>query len=170
MKKELLEKIKELRKKTQASVSDCREALLACQEDFKKAEAYLRKKGFEKIQKRAEKEAKEGIITSYVHFDKKTGVLVELNCETDFVAKNKEFEKLAHEIALQIAASESLLYIGNEKEVENLNKEEKEQKCLLEQAYIKDTNIKIKDLIGEAVSKFGEKIQIGRFVRFEIKK
>lgn len=169
MNKDLLEKIKNLREKTQASIAECKEALLACGENLEEAEIYLRKKGFEKIQKREEKETKEGIVEAYVHFDKKTGVLLELNCETDFVAKNNEFEKLAHEIALQIAATNPL-YIGNEKEVEKLSEEEKEKVCLLEQPYIKDPKMKIKDLIAGAVSKFGEKIQIGQFVRFDIKK
>jgi elongation factor Ts len=169
MEKDFLEKIKELREKTQASIAECKEALQSCQGDLGKAEEYLRQKGYEKIQKRESKEAREGVIQAYIHFDKKTGVLVELNCETDFVAKNPDFEKLAYEIALQIAATEPK-YIGNEKETENLSEEERESSCLLEQVYIKNPSLKIKDLIAEAVTRFGEKIEIGRFVRFDIKK
>lgn len=169
MDKNLLENIKQLREKTQASIAECKEALIACGGDLSKAEEYLRQKGYEKIQKREAKTAKEGVIQAYVHFDKKTGVLVELNCETDFVAKNPDFDKLAYEIALQIAATEPQ-YIGGEEEAQNLTEEEREMLCLLEQPYIKNPSLKIKDLIAEAVSRFGEKIEVGRFVRFDIKK
>lgn len=189
-----LEKIKKLREETLASFSLCKEALENSNWDIEKAKDYLRKKGGLKLDSRFSKETKNGIIVSYVH-NFKIGVLVELRCETDFVASNEEFRKLGHEIALQIASmkpkyirkediseEEKEKYIEGLKD-ENLLKKPKEiqekimegklekiyeETVLLEQPWIKNGDLKIKDLINEAVIKLGEKIEVSRFVIFQI--
>jgi elongation factor Ts len=189
-----LEKIKKLREETLASFSLCKEALENSNWDIEKAKDYLRKKGGLKLDSRFSKETKNGIIVSYVH-NFKIGVLVELRCETDFVASNEEFRKLGHEIALQIASmkpkyirkediseEEKEKYIESLKD-ENLLKKPKEiqekiiegklekiyeETVLLEQPWIKNGDLKIKDLINEAVIKLGEKIEVSRFVIFQI--
>lgn len=187
-----LEIIKELRKKTGVGVQDCKEALEASNGDFDKAIDVLRKKGILKAKKRSSREASNGFIGSYVHGGQ-IGVLVELMCETDFVARNEKFQKLAHEIALHIAASNPI-YVScddvpkkvQDKELEIISERLKdegkpenicekiaegqmkkfyEETCLLEQPYVRDEKKKIKDLIDEAVASFGEKIEIARFIR-----
>jgi elongation factor Ts len=146
-----VKQIKELRDKTGASISYCREALEKAEGDIKKALSHLREKGAEIAEKRKEKEASEGIIDSYIHMNKKVGVLAELSCETDFVAKNNEFQNLAHDLAMHIAAM-------NPKDI----------KELLGQDFIKDEAITVTGLINEKVTKLGENIQIKRFIRYKI--
>lgn len=187
-----LEAIKDLRKRTGTGVSDCKEALVESKGNFEKAVEILRKKGILKAQKRASRETSSGFIGSYIH-NGQIGVLVELACETDFVSRNAKFQKLAKEIALHIAASDPIYIskddvpkkvLDKEKEIAKgkLAKEGKpanildkivkgqqakyyEDVCLLEQIYVRDDKKKVKDLIDEAVASFGEKIEIGRFVR-----
>ncbi|KKQ96557.1 MAG: translation elongation factor Ts [Candidatus Levybacteria bacterium RIFCSPHIGHO2_02_FULL_39_36] len=144
--------IKELREKTGAGVADCREALEEACNDLKKAEEILRKKGFEKAAKKADRDTNAGLIESYIH-QGRVGVLVEVLCETDFVARTEEFKKLSHEIAMQIASM-------NPKDVKALEKQE----------YIRDPQKTISDLVKEEIAKFGENITIGRFSRFELGK
>lgn len=144
--------IKELREKTGAGVNDCREALLESKGDLKKAEEILQKKGFEKAAKKGDRETGQGLIESYVHAGR-IGVLVELNCETDFVARTDEFKTLAHEIALQVSSM-------NPKNTEEL----------LKQEYIRDGSKTIEDLIKAAIAKLGENIVLGKFHRIEIGK
>ncbi|MDD3735114.1 MAG: elongation factor Ts [Candidatus Pacebacteria bacterium] len=146
-----IEKIKKLREETNMSVMECRNALLESGEDFEKAREILKAKGLEENLKRKERETKEGVIETYVHQNKKIGALVKLSCESDFVAKNEEFQRLAHEIAMQISAMDPA-------SVDDL----------LEQTYIRDPKIKIVDLINEAINKFGENIKIEEFQRMKI--
>ncbi len=145
-----IEKIKKLRKETQLSLLECKNALIKANGDLEKAKEILRKWGKEIADKKRERETREGIIESYVHANKKIGVLLELNCESDFVAKNSEFQRLAHELALQIAAVDP------------------NEIPLLEQNWIKDEKKKIKELIEEYIAKLGENIVLRRFVRYEI--
>lgn len=144
--------IKELREKTGAGVADCKEALEEAKNDLKKAEEILQKKGFEKAAKKGDRETGSGLIESYVHGGR-IGVLVELNCETDFVARTDEFKTLAHELSLQVSSMNP-----------------KDAKALLEQDYIRDPGKKIEDLVKEAIAKMGENITIGRISRIEIGK
>ena len=190
-----LETIKELREKTGAGVTMVKEAVEKSNGDFEKALIYLREKGLAKAEKRANKRAEKGYIYSYIHGDGLVGVMVELNSETDFVAKNEKFRTLAREISLQIA-SNNPEYINItdipkdiiEREQELARKEIDPKKpaeiiekimsgrmqkfyqdfVLLEQRYFKDESKTIKDLINEQVASLGEKIEIGRFVRFVI--
>lgn len=144
--------IKELREKTSAGIADCREALEASSGDLKKAEEFLKKKGFEKAAKKGDRETNSGLVESYVHGGR-IGVLVELLCETDFVARTDEYKTLAHEIALQVSSMNP-----------------KNNKELLEQEYIRDSSKKISDLITETIAKLGENITLGRFSRVELGK
>lgn len=193
-----LEQIKKLREVIGAGVVDCKQALSEAGGDMDKAIEILRKKGISQASKKSGRPTREGIIYSYIHPGEKLGVLLEINCETDFVAKNEEFRNLAKEIALQIAAMSAswiapedvpAQVLAKEKEVyleqlKNSNKPEKiieniikgklekfyEEVCLLEQIYIRDSQLKVKDLINKYISKFGENINIRRFVRFEVGK
>jgi len=190
------ELIKELREKTSAGMLDCKKALQETGGDMEKAIEFLRKKGLAKAATRGDRETKEGKIISYIHSNGKIGVLLELNCETDFVARNEAFEEIGKELCLQIAAANPL-YVNAEsvpqevidKETEILKAQLLEQGkkpeqlekiipgklksyfgevCLLEQAYIKDNKKLVKELIQEFIAKFGENITVGRFTRYQI--
>jgi elongation factor Ts len=190
------DKIKELRVKSGAGLLDCREALRECQGDLEKAYEYLRRKGLEKVKKKVDRLAKEGLIESYVHPGGRIGVLVEVNCETDFVARNQEFKEFVHNLALQIAAS-APRYVSREDVPEEVKQREEafyreeaekagkpaevvekivkgkmekfyEENCLLDQPYIKDTEIKVADYYGEIAGKLGENIVIRRFIRYAL--
>lgn len=143
--------IKQLREETQASIADCRKALEESKGDYKKAQEWLKKRGAEIAEKKADRETSQGVVESYVHGNGKIGVIVTLLCETDFVARTEEFKKLAHEVAMQISAM-------NPKDV----------KTLLSQEYIRDPKVKIDDLVKEAIGKTGENIQIREFSRLEL--
>jgi elongation factor Ts len=188
--------VKELRDKTGAGMMDCKKALEASGGDEEKALAWLREKGLSKAQKRAGKTASEGMIGSYIHMNGKIGVLVEINCETDFVAKSDRFQEFAKNIAMQIAATNPICVSPEDLPEEVLEKEKEIYKkqaeaegkpeniiprivegklkkfykevCLLEQPYIRDDSLTIQDLLNELVSVLGEKIVIRRFVRFEV--
>lgn len=144
--------IKQLREKTSAGVADIREALEEASGNIKKAEDILRKKGFEKAAKKGDRITNAGLIESYVH-QGRVGSMVEVLCETDFVARTDEFKSLAHEIAMQIASM-------NPKDLSDL----------LKQEYIRDPSKTISDLVKEAIAKTGENITVGRIVRFELGK
>ncbi len=144
--------IKQLREKTGAGIADCREALEVSKNDFKKAEDYLKKKGFEKAAKKSDRETNSGLIDSYIHMGR-VGVIVELLCETDFVARTDEFNTLAHEICLQVSSM-------NPKDVKALEKQE----------YVRDPAKTISDLVKETIAKLGENITIGRINRIELGK
>lgn len=188
--------VKELREKTGAGMMDCKNALSEVNGDIENAIAFLRKKGLATAQKRAGRALNEGIIQSYIHMTGKLGVLVEVNCETDFVAKNEDFQEFAKNIAMHIAASNPL-GITPEDVPENLIEKEKEiyraqalemgkpenvidkivegklkkfyeESCLLNQPYVRDTNISIADLLNALIAKIGENISIKRFIRYQI--
>jgi len=144
------DKIKQLREETGISISECKKALEKTKGDMAMAKEILRKRGKEWAEKKAKRETREGIIASYIHPNKRIGALLELNCETDFVAKSSDFQNLAHELCLQIAAM-------GDGEIP-----------LLDQPWIKDENMTIKDLIQECIAKLGENIVIKRFVRYEL--
>lgn len=146
-----IQDVKDLREKTGAAVMDCRNALSEVEGDFEKAKSVLKKQGLARAEKKKEREIKAGKVISYIHGDGKVGVLVILGCETDFVAKTKNFAKLAHEICLQIAAM-------NPKNV----------KILLSQEYIRNPKMKIEDLVKETVGELGENIKIEEFTRLAI--
>lgn len=144
--------IKKLREKTSAGVMDCRRALEETKGNVQKAEELLKKWGIEKSEKKADRETKSGIIDSYVHVGR-VGVLLELLCETDFVARTDDFKNLSHELCLQIASM-------NPKDV----------KKLLLQEYIRDPKTKIEDLVKQTIGKLGENMHIARFTRYELGK
>ena len=146
-----LDQIKQLREKTSAGVADCRKALEEAGGDFEKAEELLKSWGIDKAASKADREAGQGLVETYIHSGGKVGAMVEVNCETDFVVRTDEFKTLAHEVAMQVSAMDP-------KDVEEL----------LEQEYIRDSSKKIGDLVKEAIAKLGENIVIKRFMRFEL--
>ena len=186
--------VRELREKTGAGVMDCKKALAEASGDLEKAVVWLRERGIAQAAKRSGKLASEGSIGTYIHAGGKLGVLVEVNCETDFVAKTPEFQTLVKEIAMQIAAANprcvsredvSAEVIEQERQIyatQSAGKPEAVVKkivdgklekfyrdvCLNEQAWVRDPNRTITDLLGEYVAKLGEKIEIRRFVRFQL--
>jgi len=190
------EMIKELREKTQAGMVDCKKALVETNGDMEKAVDFLRKKGLASADKKMGREVTEGIVASYIHSNSKIGVLVELKCATDFVARNEDFVILAKELAMQIAATNPQFVSTDQVPAELLDREKdiyREQMktsgkpenviekivegkvakyysevCLLEQEYIKDGSVKIKDLIKNKIAIFGENIEVGKFARFQI--
>jgi len=189
--------VKELRERTSAGMMDCKKALQECNGDFEKAVEALKQKGLVSAAKKASRVATEGIIESYIHMGGKLGILVELNCETDFVARRPEFQELAKNIAMQIAACPNVDYIKTadipneiiqkEKETE-MNKNDLDNKpteikekivegriqkrlkelSLMDQTYIRDSSMLIEELIKENIAKLGENIQIRRFERFTL--
>ncbi len=188
--------VKELREKTGAGMMDCKKALQEADGDFEKAIELLRKKGIAKAAKRADREANEGVVMAYIHPGSKLGALVEVNCETDFVAKTDDFQEFAKNIAMHIAASNPLAVSREELDPTLLEKEKEiyreqalasgkpehivekivegrlekyySEVCLLEQPYVKDPDKTIKDLLTETIAKVGENINIKRFARFRI--
>jgi len=146
-----LNQIKQLREETAISLSECKKALEETNGDIQKAKEILKKRGKDLSNKKAGRGTEQGIVASYIHSNKKIGVLLELNCESDFVAKNNDFQKLAHELCLQITAMNC-----------------DDVKSLLEQLWIKDSTKTIEGLINEEIVKLGENIVIKRFVRYEI--
>ncbi len=146
-----ISQIKKLREKTAAGIMDCRRALEEAKGDEKKAEALLKKWGVEKAEKKADRQTRAGIIDSYIHAGGKVGVLLELNCETDFVARTTDFKNLSHELCLQIASMDP-----------------KDVKSLLKQEYIRDQSVTIENLIKQVIGKLGENITIARFTRFQL--
>lgn len=146
-----INQIKKLREETQASIADCRKALEEANGDYEKAIEILRKKGIERAEKKADRATAQGLIEAYIHQNGKVGVLLEILCETDFVARTEDFKRLAHEVAMQIAAM-------NPKNVATL----------LKQEYIRDASLTIEDLVKQTIGKLGENIVIKQFSRFEI--
>lgn len=143
--------IKKLRDETQASIADVRIALEETSSDYKKALSWLKKHGIEKAEKKADRQTSQGLIESYIHQNGKVGVLVEILCETDFVARTDDFKKLAHEVAMQVAAM-------NPKDVDTL----------LKQEYIRDGSVTIEQLVKQTIGVLGENIVIKQITRFEI--
>lgn len=190
------QQVKELREATGAGILDCKEALEASNGDFEQAVAYLREKGMAAAAKRATREAKEGLIGSYIHAGSKVGALVEVNCETDFVAHTDEFRELAHDLAMQVVAAKPTYLVPEEIPAEVLEEEKAtyraqmaesgkpeqiverivegklqkfyEEACLMEQPFIKDTAITVRELVQQMNALLGENIVVRRFARFEI--
>jgi len=188
--------VKELRERTGAGMMDCKKALLETCGDIEKAIDELRTKGLAKAAKKAGRVASEGVVVSYIHGKGRIGVLVEVNCETDFVGNTDEFRQLAYDIAMQVAATNPDYLARENVPVDDLNREREiiraqaleegkpekviekmlegridkfyKEHCLLEQPFIKDTDKTIQQIIHEAVSKFGENIAIRRFNRYEV--
>jgi elongation factor Ts len=188
--------VKQLREKTGAGIMDCKEALSECNGDISKAVDFLRKKGLATAAKRSGRATTEGIIESYIHMDSKLGVLVEINCETDFVAKNDDFKEFAKNIAMHITATNPVSIRPEDVPKETIDKEKEiyraqvldmgkpeqiadkivdgklkkyfKENCLMNQDYVRDPNITIEDLLNEMVAKIGENITIKRFARFKI--
>jgi len=168
-----LESIKELREMTYASIAECKKALQEASGDIQKARELLRKRGLEIAKGKQTRLAKEGRIEAYVHLGNKIGVLLEVDCETDFVARNSEFCQFTKDVAMQIAAC-SPKYINKEDVPKDAIESEKDKElflkdnCLLEQPFIKDPSLAIKDCLGNLIAKIGENIVIRRFVRYKI--
>ncbi len=188
--------VKELREKTGAGIMDCKRALADSGGDIDKAVDFLRQKGLSAAAKKASRETKEGVISSYIHGAGKIGVLVEVNCETDFVARNSEFQELVKDIAMQIAASNPSYVQREDVPADVLHKERsiyriqaresgkpenvldkivegKVEKfylesCLLEQSFIKDPSVTIKDMVQQKIAKIGENITVKRFTRYQL--
>ena len=188
--------VKDLRAKTGAGMMDCKEALTDSNGDFEKAVEYLRKKGMSAATKRSSKAAKEGTIASYIHMQGRIGVMVEINCETDFVAKTDDFKAMAKDIAMHIAATNPM-YVSPEQIPEDVLAVEKdiyksqaaaekkpekiwdkiiqgklkkyyEEVCLLDQKFIKNPDISVGTLVNNLIAKTGENIMVRRFARFQL--
>ena len=187
--------VKQLREKTGAGMMDCKQALVECDADIDKAVDFLRAKGLATARKRAGRAMTEGTIQSYIHMGGKLGVLVEVNCETDFVAKNEDFVDFAKNIAMHIAASNPLGIRAEDVPEEIVNREKEiyktqaletgkpenviekiidgkmtkffKENCLLNQAYVRDPDRTVEDLLNELIAKIGENITIKRFVRYQ---
>jgi elongation factor Ts len=190
------EKVKELRERTGIGMMECKAALAECDCDMDKAIEILRKKGYARAEAKSSRAAKEGLIGSYIHMNGRIGVLVELNCESDFVARNCEFQELVKELGMQIAAAKPRWISSSDVPADVVAKEKEiiqaqlgdmkkppeimekivqgklskffEEVCLLDQPYIREDKIKVRDLITKLVAKMGENIKVGRFARFEI--
>jgi len=158
--------IKDLREKTGAGVMDCKKALTEAKGNVEKAIQLLNERGIALAEKKSERVAQQGLIESYVHPGGKIGVLVEVNCETDFVARTDEFKDLAHNLALQVAAM--CPECVSQDEMSKETDADPKTACLLLQPYIKDPNKTIQEVVTEIIAKVGENIKIRRFVRFEL--
>jgi elongation factor Ts len=162
--------IKDLREKTGAGIMDCKKALLEAEGNLEKAIEIINQRGIALASKKAERVADQGVIEAYIHPGGRIGVLVEVNCETDFVARTAEFKDLAHNLALQIAAM-CPQFISQEdmaQETEIEADTDAKTVCLLLQPYIKDPEKTIQDIVTETIAKVGENIKVRRFVRFEL--
>jgi len=188
------QEVMELREKTGAGLMDCKRALVEADGDQDKATVLLRERGIAKAEKKRARSANEGIIAHYVHADNKKGVLLELNCETDFVARNEEFQNLAREICMQIVAMDPIAVRREELPEEIVQREKSiyaqqvqdkpdhvvekivegklekfyEEACLLDQPYVRDNEKTIGALVDELIAKLGEKIRVARFARMEV--
>jgi len=190
-----IEQVKDLRQQTGAGVLDCRNALEEVDGDLEKAMELLSKKGLAFAAEKAEREASEGLVEAYIHAGGKLGVLLEVNCETDFVARTDDFRELAHDLAMQVAAT-SPEYLASDDIPEDVLEREREwhrgqiggdkseeiierilegklhkyyqQVCLLDQPFIKEEGMTVRDLITSKIAKLGENIKVHRFARFEL--
>lgn len=188
--------VQDLRQRTGAGMMDCKKALVENGGDIDKAIEFLRKKGLSAAEKKASRDAKEGSVVSYIHGGGRIGVLIEINCETDFVARNEQFQSFAKDVAMHVAATNPRFLkredvtpsvLDKEKDImrEQLKEQGKpekmidkilegkmnkfyEENCLLEQPYVKDTDKTVTDFVKENISKLGENIVVSRFVRFEL--
>jgi elongation factor Ts len=159
--------VKELREQTGAGIMDCKRALQETQGDLKKATEILRQQGLARAEKKSERVAVQGLVESYIHGGGRIGVLVEVNCETDFVARTEEFRTLVHDIAMQIAA-QNPRFVSEDEVPADAVFEDNEQPVLLKQPFIKNPGLTIGQMITNAVAKIGENIKVRRFARFEL--
>jgi elongation factor Ts len=164
--------IKELREQCGAGFMDCRAALMKTDGNIEKALEILKEQGFAKAAKKADRVAEQGLVEAYIHCGGRIGAMVEVNCETDFVARTDEFKELAHNIAMQVAAMNPK-YITEQDIPADMPEAERAELdvnsvCLLNQAYIKDPAVTIKDLIVQNVAKMGENIKVSRIARFDL--
>jgi elongation factor Ts len=161
-------KVKELRDQSGAGVMNCRNALLEAEGDMEKALQILKQKGFLQAQKKAKRSATQGVIEAYIHTGGRIGAMVEVNCETDFVARTDEFKELAHNLAMQVAAVPPQFISVDDAPFADII--EPKVACLLLQPYIKDPSKTVQDVITETIAKVGENIKVNRFARFELGK
>jgi len=188
--------VKELREKTGAGMLDCKKALVECQGDFEKAVDFLRQKGLAAAAKKSTRTASEGVISSYIHAGGRIGVLLEVNCETDFVTKTEDYKTLVHDLAMQIAAFSPIVVkredvsaelLAREREIYKMQAIESgkpahiaekmvegrlenfyKEACLLEQPFLKNNEVTVEHAVKECIAKIGENIVVRRFVRFEL--
>ena len=158
--------VKEVRAQTSAGMLDCKKALEQCSGDVNSAIEALRQKGFAMAAKRASRAVGEGIVASYLHHNNRVGALLELNCETDFVARTDDFKRLAYDIAMHIVAA-SPAYLSTEDMPADCNASA-EEVCLLSQPYVRDPSKTVAELITESIARTGENIRIGKFARIEV--
>ena len=161
-----IEMIRELRDQCGAGIMECRNALLEVEGDMDKALQRLKKKGLLKAEKKAERATAQGLIEAYTHTGGRIGAMIEVNCETDFVARTDEFKELAHNLAMQVAAL-SPQFVTRE-EIPEGTDIEPQAACLLLQPYIRDPSMTVRDVIVETIAKVGENIKVSRFARFEL--
>jgi len=161
------DRIKELRDQSGAGIMDCRNALIEAEGVMEKALQIVKQQSLFQVQKREMRSATQGIIEAYIHVGGRIGAMVEVNCETDFVARTDEFKELAHHLAMQVAAQEPK-FISKEEAPEGADIEP-EAACLLLQPYIKNTNMTVQDIITETIAKVKENIKVSRFTRFELR-
>jgi len=161
-----VEAVKELRNRTNAGVLECNKALLKASGDMEKAIEFLQQRGAAIAEKKKDVATTEGVIEAYIHYTKRIGALVELNCETDFVAHTAEFKELAHDLAMQIAATSPQFLTSEEMPPEA--ETDPQAACLLSQLFIKDPTKTVQEIIAETIAKVGENIKVRRFARFEL--
>jgi elongation factor Ts len=159
-----VEKIKELRERTGVGIMDCKKALMDCEGNIDIAIARLRDRGFSIAEKKKDRTLKSGLVESYIHGGGRIGVLVEVNCESDFVARTQDFRELSHDLAMQIAACAPEVISSDEIPAGN----DADCACLLLQPFIKDPQKTVQDVIFEVISRVGENIHVSRFARFEL--
>ncbi|HEX2054848.1 MAG TPA: translation elongation factor Ts [Nitrospiraceae bacterium] len=188
--------VKELREKTGAGILDCQKALSETDNNIEKAVDYLRQKGLAAAQKKAGRETNQGLVHAYIHAGGKIGVLIEVNCETDFVARNEEFKAFVNDLALQVAAASPTYVRREDVPADTISKEKSiyeaqakemgkppaawpkiidgkldkyyQENCLLDQAFIKDPSVTVKDLLAQKIAKIGENMNIRRFTRYQL--
>ncbi|MCH8186835.1 MAG: translation elongation factor Ts [Chloroflexi bacterium] len=161
-----VEAIKELREQTGAGIMDCKRALQESKGDLARAEEILRERGGASAAKKASRATNQGVVESYIHSGGRIGAIVEVNCETDFVARTPEFKELAHDLAMQVAAM-SPLYV-DDSEIPDGDEVDPQQACIMQQPFIKDPSQTVQDLVNEAISKLGENVRVRRFTRFSL--
>ncbi len=161
-----METVKELRERSGAGIMECKRALDDAGGNLDRAMAILREQGLAKAEKRAGRETSQGMVDSYIHGGGRIGALVEVNCESDFVARTEEFRRLAHDIAMQVAATNPRYLSADDRPDDE--EDDPAEVCLLEQPFIREPGRTIRDIVNEAISKTGENIRIRRFARFEL--
>ena len=159
--------IKDLRQRTGAGIMDCKRALQDADGDTERAEELLRAKGLADAAQRVGRDTKEGLVEAYIHTGARLGALVEVSCETDFVARTAEFKELAHDLAMQVAAMPSTSYIERSEAKEDETRP-LEEVCLLDQSFIKDPSITVSEVVQQVMAKVGENIRVRRFARFSL--